>query len=155
MRRTRFEDAACPIARTTDLMGDWWTPMVMREAFLGRRRFDEFQKALSVSRGVLAKRLSRLVDEGLLEKRAYEDRPPRFEYVLTEKGRAFYSVLAAMWRFGEDWLWEEGSESPLQLFDRETGEPIAPRVVNEWTGVPIDVRQMRLGERRKRNEATR
>ncbi len=155
MRRTRFEDAVCPIARTTDLMGDWWTPMVMREAFLGRRRFDEFQKALSVSRGVLAKRLSRLVEEDLLEKRAYEVRPPRFEYILTEKGRAFYSVLAAMWRFGEDWLWEEGSESPLQLFDRETGEPVAPRVVNERTGVPIDVRQMRLGERRKRNEATR
>ncbi len=149
MRRTRFEDAPCPIARTTDLMGDWWTPMVMREAFVGRRRFDEFQKALSVSRGVLAKRLSRLVDEGLLEKRAYEARPPRFEYILTEKGRAFYSVLAAMWRFGEDWLWEEGSESPLQLFDRDTGEPVAPRVVNERTGVPIDVRQMRLGERRK------
>ncbi len=149
MRRTRFEDAPCPIARTTDLMGDWWTPMVMREAFLGRRRFDEFQKALSVSRGVLAKRLTRLVDEGLLEKRVYELRPPRFEYILTEKGRAFYSVLAAMWRFGEDWLWEEGSESPLQLFDRNTGEPVAPRVVNERTGVPIDVRQMRLGERRR------
>ncbi len=113
MRRTRFEDAACPIARTTDLMGDWWTPMVMREAFFGRRRFDEFQKALSVSRGVLAKRLSRLVEEGLLEKRAYEVHPPRFEYILTEKGRAFSSVLAAMSRFGEDWLWQEGRESSL------------------------------------------
>jgi DNA-binding HxlR family transcriptional regulator len=149
MKRTRFDDAACPIARTTDLMGDWWTPMVMREAFLGRRRFDEFQQALSLSRGILSKRLSRLVDEGLLEKRAYEERPPRFEYILTEKGRAFYSVLAAMWRFGEDWLWEEGQEPPLQLFDRETGEPVSPQVVNERTGVPIDVRQMRLGERRK------
>ena len=149
MKRTRFEDAICPIARTTDLMGDWWTPMVMREAFLGRRRFDEFQKALSLSRGVLSKRLSRLVDEGLLKKRAYEDHPPRFEYILTDKGRAFYSVLAAMWRFGEDWLWEEGAEPPIQLFDRETGEPVAPRVVNERTGVPIDVTQMRVGERRK------
>ncbi len=149
MKRTRFEDAPCPIARTTDLMGDWWTPMVMREAFLGRRRFDEFQKALSVSRGVLAKRLSRLVDEGLLEKRAYEEHPPRFEYLLTEKGRDFYPVLAAMWRFGEDWLWEEGTESPLQLFDRETGETVAPRVVDERTGEPIDVRQMRLGLREK------
>ena len=148
MRRTRFEDAICPIARTTDLMGDWWTPMVMREAFLGRRRFDEFQKALSVSRGVLAKRLSRLVDEGLLEKSVYEEHPPRFEYILTEKGLAFYSVLAAMWRFGEDWLWEEGDEPPLQIFDRETGEPVAPRVVDERTGVPIDVRQMRIGPRR-------
>ena len=155
MRRTRFDDAVCPIARTTDLMGDWWTPMVMREAFLGRRRFDEFQKALSVSRGVLAKRLSRLVDEGLLEKRAYEVRPPRFEYILTEKGIDFYSVLAAMWRFGEDWLWEEGSESPLQLFDSQTGEPVAPRVVNERTGLPIDVTQLRLGKRRTGGRVTR
>jgi len=130
-------------------MGDSWTPMVMREAFLGRRRFDEFQKALSLSRGVLAKRLLRLVEEGMLEKRAYEDRPPRFEYILTEKGRAFYSVLAAMWRFGEDWLWEEGSEPSLQLFDRETGDPVSPRVVNERTGVPIDVREVQLGERGK------
>ena len=99
MRRTRFDDSACPIARTTDLIGDWWTPMVMREAFLGRRRFEEFQGALSLSRGVLAQRLARLVDEGLLEKRPYQERPVRFEYVLTEKGRDFYPVLAAMWRW--------------------------------------------------------
>lgn len=148
MRRTRFEDSPCPIARTTDLMGDWWTPIVMREAFLGRRRFDDFQKALSVSRAVLSKRLTRLVDQGLLEKEEYEDRPKRYEYILTEKGRAFYPVLAAMWQFGEDWLWEEGAEPPLQIYDRESGEPVVPRVVNEKTGVPIDVRQLRLGWRR-------
>ena len=76
MRRTRFDDAPCPIARTADLIGDWWTPMVMREAFLGRRRFDEFQQALSLSRGVLAQRLARLVDEGLLESASTRsDRP--------------------------------------------------------------------------------
>ena len=148
MRHPRFEDTPCPIARTTDLMGDSWTPIVMREAFFGRRRFDDFQNALGVSRGVLSKRLSHLVDEGMLEKRAYENRPPRFEYVLTEKGRAFYSVLAAMIRFGEDWMWAEGSEPPLQLFDRETGEPVAPLVVNEATGEPIDVRKIRLAARR-------
>jgi len=148
MRRTRFEDAPCPIARTTDLMGDWWTPIVMREAFLGRRRFDEFQKALSLSRGILASRLSRLVEEGMLEKRLYEERPPRHEYVLTEKGREFYPVLAAMWRFGEDWLWEEGHEPPVQIYDRETGEVLSPRVVDERTGRPIDVRNVRLGARR-------
>jgi DNA-binding HxlR family transcriptional regulator len=116
----------------------------MREAFLGRRRFDEFQKALSLSRGVLAKRLARLVDDGLLEKRLYEQRPPRYEYVLTEKGRAFYRVLAAMWRYGEDWLWPEGEEPPLQLFDPDTGEPVQPMVVNEQTGEPIDVRKVRV-----------
>jgi DNA-binding HxlR family transcriptional regulator len=148
MKRTRFEDAPCPIARTTDLMGDWWTPIIMREAFLGRRRFDDFQKALSLSRGILTKRLARLVDERLLEKRLYEERPPRYEYVLTHKGRDFYPVLAAMWRYGEDWLWPEGDQPTLQIFDRESGEPIQPRVVDETTGEPIDVRNVRLGRRR-------
>ena len=108
--------------------------MVMREAFLGRRRFDEFQQALSLSRGVLAQRLGRLVEEGLLEKRRYHDKPPRHEYVLTEKGRDFFPVLAAMWRWGSDWLWEEGSQSPLELYDHETGSAVHPRVVDEYMG---------------------
>lgn len=144
MRRRRLEEAPCPIARATDLMGDGWTPLVMREAFAGRRRFDEFQRALGVSRGVLSERLAHLVDQGLLVKRAYEERPPRFEYVLTEKGRDFYPVLAAMWRFGEDWLWPEGEQTPLGLVDRDTGEAVSPRVVDEVTGEPIDVRKIRL-----------
>jgi DNA-binding HxlR family transcriptional regulator len=119
----------------------------MREAFLGRRRFDEFQRALSLSRGVLAKRLARLVDDGLLEKRLYQERPPRYEYVLTDKGREFYRVLAAMWRYGEDWLWPEGESPPLQIFDRDSGDPVRPMVVNEKTGEPIDVRKVRLRAR--------
>ena len=79
MRRTRFDDASCPIARTTDLMGDWWTPLVMREAFFGRRRFEEFQSALDAPRAVLTARLNRLCDEGMLQRVAYQDhpRPPR------------------------------------------------------------------------------
>ena len=149
MRRTRFQDAPCPIARTTDLMGDWWTPIVMREAFRGVRRFDEFQRALSLSRGVLAQRLGRLVDEGLLHKRLYEERPPRYEYVLTDKGRDFYRVLAAMWRFGEDWLWPEGEEPPIALVDRDSGDPIDPMVVDERTGRPIDVRKVRIVARER------
>jgi DNA-binding HxlR family transcriptional regulator len=148
MRRTRFDDSPCPIARTTDLVGDWWTPMVLREAFLGRRRFDEFQRALDLSRGVLAQRLHRLVEEGLLEKRPYAQRPPRCEYVLTEKGRDFYPVLAAMWRFGADWLWDDDQEPPLELYDRQSGRPVRPRVVDEATGIPIDVRNVRVGSRR-------
>jgi len=149
MRRTRFQSNPCPIARTTDLIGDWWTPIIMREAFLGRRRFEEFQQSLSLSRGVLAQRLRRLVDEGLLEKRLYEQRPPRHEYVLTDKGREFYSVLAAMWRWGSDWLWEEGEASPFELYHKQTGEPINPRVVDENTGEPIDVRNVRVAARRR------
>ena len=77
MRRTRFDDWPCPIARTTDLIGDWWTPLVMREVFAGRRRFEDFQRALKVPRAVLARRLDRLVEEGLLKKVSYEEHPPR------------------------------------------------------------------------------
>jgi len=148
MRRTRFNQADCPIARVTDLIGDWWTPIILREAFLGRRRFDDFQRVLSLSRGVLAQRLGRLVDEGLLAKRLYEEHPPRYEYVLTDKGRDFYPVLAAMWRWGEDWLWEEGSKPRVELRHSESGRPIRPRVVDENTGEPIDVRRVRVGARR-------
>lgn len=148
MKRTRFNDAPCPIARTTDLIGDRWTSIVMREAFLGRRRFEDFQKALSLSRGVLSQRLNRLVDEGMLAKRPYQERPPRHEYVLTDKGRDFYPVLAAMWRWGADWLWEDGSEPSLELYHKETGAVIRPRVVDEITGVPIDVRKIRVGGKR-------
>jgi DNA-binding HxlR family transcriptional regulator len=148
VRRTRFDDAACPIARTTDLIGDWWTPLVMREAFVGRRRFDEFHDALEMPRAVLTARLKRLCDEGMLRRVAYQERPPRYEYRLTEQGVAFYDVLAAMWRFGEDWLWPDGEAPPLQLVDRDTGARVEPRVVDATTGEPIDVRRIRISRRR-------
>jgi DNA-binding HxlR family transcriptional regulator len=110
VRRTRFDDAPCPIARTTDLIGDWWTPLVMREAFRDARRFGDFVEALDIPRAVLAARLDRLVDEGMLERVPYQQRPPRFEYRLTDKGRAFGDVLAAMWRWGSDWLFADAAQ---------------------------------------------
>lgn len=154
MKRTRFNREPCPIARTTDLVGDWWTPMVMREAFLGRKRFDEFQETLGVSRAVLTQRLARLVDEGLLERRLYEERPPRHEYLLTDKGRAFYDVLAAMWRWGSDWLWDEGAP-PVQLVRRDSGAVVNPVVVDERTGERIDPRGLRLKSRSKSRPKSR
>ncbi len=144
MRRTRFDDAPCPIARTTDLIGDWWTPLVMREAFTGARRFEQFAEALDTPRATLAQRLERLVAEGLLRREVYQERPRRYEYRLTEKGIAFYHVLAAMWRWGSDCMWPEGESTPLELVDRDTGERIDPVVVDEHTGAPIDVRRLRV-----------
>lgn len=143
MRRTRFDDWPCPIARTTDLMGDWWTPLVLREAFLGRRRFDEFQSALDVPRAVLTARLRRLCDEGMLERRRYQEHPLRHEYRLTDKGRDFWGVLAAMWRWGSDHLWDD-DPVPVVLRDRETGALVRPLVVDETTGRPLDPRQLRV-----------
>ena len=147
MRRTRFDAWSCPIARVTDLVGDWWTPLVLRECFYGRRRYDDFIEALGIPRPVLSKRLARLLDEGLLEKRQYEEHPPRCEYRLTEKGRAFWDVLAAMWRWGLDWQWHD-DDPALMLVDRATGAEIRPRVVDELTGKPLDVRRLRAKVKR-------
>jgi DNA-binding HxlR family transcriptional regulator len=126
----------------TDLVGDWWTPLVMRELFTGRTRFDDIQEGLGCSRAVLAQRLTRLVDEGMLVKVAYEDRPPRYDYRLTDKGRAFWDVLAAMWRWGSDWMWEDG-EPPVVLVDVDTREEVRPAVIDERTGTPLDPRRFR------------
>lgn len=153
MRRTRFDRWPCPIARATDLVGDWWTPIILRNAFAGQRRFEQFQESLGVPRAILARRLKRLVDEGLLRRACYAERPPRYEYRLTDKGRAFWDVLAALWRFGEDWLWEPGTEPPVQLVDRETDRPVRPVVVDEHTGQRLDLRRVRIAAR-KRNEPT-
>jgi DNA-binding HxlR family transcriptional regulator len=143
MRRTRFDDWPCPIARTTDLIGDWWTPLVLREAFSGRRRFEELGDSLGVPRAVLTARLRRLCDDGLLVAVPYQDHPVRYEYRLTDKGRAFWDVLAAMWRWGSDWLFDEGGP-PVMLADRETGAEVRPIVVDELTGERLDVRRLRM-----------
>ena len=146
MQRTRFDHWPCPIARSADVLGDGWTPIVMREAFLGCRRFEQFQQRLGVSRATLGQRLNKLVHEGMLEKVAYQEKPKRYEYRLTEKGRAFFEVLAAMWRFGEDWLFGRG-HAPVQLRDRDSEAEIRPVVVDEHTGVRIDVRRLRVSVR--------
>jgi DNA-binding HxlR family transcriptional regulator len=146
MRRTRFDRAPCPIARTADLIGDWWSPLVMREACSGVRRFEDFQARLDIPRASLASRLDRLVREDMLRKEAYQDHPVRHEYRLTRKGADFYAVLAAMWRWGDDWLLPE-DERPLMLVDAATGREIRPCVVDESTGEPIDVRRVRLTRR--------
>lgn len=151
MRRTRFDDALCPIARTTDLIGDWWTPLVMREACSGVRRFEVFQERLDIPRATLSSRLDRLVDEGLLRRERYQEHPARDEYRLTRKGAEFYPVLAAMWRWGSDWLFQEpGDDLQLMLVDSDSGIEIQPKVIDEATGAPIDVRRVRLTARSSR-----
>lgn len=140
MRRTRFDDWDCSIARTVDMLGDWWTPLVVRQAFLGARRFDEFHTALGIPRNVLTERLRTLEDRGVLERRQYHDRPPRFEYRLTDKGIGLYPVLVAMMGWGDRWLdWPDGP--PVRLVDRETGEPIEPVLVDRRTGEELDPRR--------------
>lgn len=137
MRRTRFDQASCPIARTTDLFGDWWTPLVLRELLYGRSRFDQIQQRLDISRPILTQRLRRLEEEGMVTRRPYQEAPERHEYELTPKGEAAWGVLAAMWRFGSDWLFP-GAGPPVELFDRSTGRAVVPAVFDESTRAEID-----------------
>jgi DNA-binding HxlR family transcriptional regulator len=146
VRRTRFDDALCPIARTTDLLGDWWTPLVLREAAFGVTRFDQFQERLEISRATLTQRLARLVDEGILERERYEEHPPRFEYRLTQKGVELFDVLLAMWRWGEDWLFPD-DPPPLRLTDRRTGADLRPVVVDEHSGRRVGIAHTRVRRR--------
>lgn len=137
MRRTRFDDWDCPIARTVDILGDWWTPMVLRSAFLGVRRFEEFTEFLGIPRNVLAERLARLCGEGILHKVEYQDRPSRYEYRLTEKGVGLYPVFVSIQEWGNRWLdWDDGP--PVYLIDRETGERLEPLLVDAGSGEPLE-----------------
>jgi DNA-binding HxlR family transcriptional regulator len=118
MKRTSFRKWPCSIARTMDLLGDWWTPLVLRELVYGSDRFDDIQAALGIGRNVLAQRLQRLTREGMVERRKYQDRPARYAYVATEKGRDFFPVLAAITRWGDRWL--DGAKGPPILLRHKT-----------------------------------
>ncbi|WP_225728173.1 MULTISPECIES: helix-turn-helix domain-containing protein [unclassified Nocardia] len=113
MKRTTFANWPCSVARTVDLLGDWWTPLILRESFYGTTRFDDFEKVLGLSRNILAQRLARLVDEQMLERVPYQQRPVRYEYRLTDKGRDFFPVITAMMRWGDRWLAPAGA--PITL----------------------------------------
>jgi DNA-binding HxlR family transcriptional regulator len=103
MRFTSLSGMNCSIARTLDVVGEWWTPLILRDAFRGTRRFDDFQASLGMARSVLTARLRKLTDQGVLERRRYSEHPPRDEYRLTEKGLALFPVIAALMQWGDTW----------------------------------------------------
>jgi DNA-binding HxlR family transcriptional regulator len=143
MKRTSFAESECPIARTVDLIGDWWTPLVVREAFYGRHRFDDMQRALGIGRNVLAERLRRLADEGLLARVEYQDHPPRFEYRLTQKGEALLPVLAAMLEWGTTWLAPKRAP-PVGLRHRTCGKRLRVSVVCAECHRPIEASEVQV-----------
>jgi DNA-binding HxlR family transcriptional regulator len=100
MQRKSFRDMACPIARSLEHVGEWWSMLILRDAFAGVTRFDDFETSLGIAPNMLARRLAALVEGGLLERRRYQEHPPRDEYVLTARGRDFKPVLAALVAFG-------------------------------------------------------
>ncbi len=126
----------CPIARSLEHVGEWWSILILREAFAGRTRFDEFRDALGVAPNMLTRRLKALVAAGLLERRRYCERPPRDEYVLTERGRDFRPVLLSLMAWGNRHFTPEGPR--VQMINTETGEAAEPVLVDRATGRPID-----------------
>ncbi|WP_164162985.1 winged helix-turn-helix transcriptional regulator, partial [Stenotrophomonas maltophilia] len=98
----------CPIARAMSCVGEWWSILILRDAFLGLTRFDEFQKSLGIASNILARRLKHMTEIGLLERRPYSQRPPRYDYVLTARGRDFFPVVGAMLAWGNRHLAPEG-----------------------------------------------
>ena len=120
MRRTSLRDRNCSIAQCLEVTGDWWTLLILRDVFLGVRRFDGLQADLGISRNVLARRLDGLVADGILERRPYSDAPPRAEYVLTEKGRDLWPVLSAMRQWGDRWVAPAGP--PVEVVHVGCGE---------------------------------
>jgi DNA-binding HxlR family transcriptional regulator len=136
MRRKSFGTMQCPIARGLERVGEWWSILILRDAFYGLTRFDEFQKSLGIAPNMLTRRLDALVEAGLLERRRYSERPPRDEYVLTDRGRDFRPVLLAFMAWGNRHLAPEGTS--VQLVDAETGVPADPVLVDRNTGRPLD-----------------
>lgn len=135
MQRKNFGNMECPIARGLERVGEWWSILIIRDAYAGLTRFDQFQRSLNIAPNMLTRRLSALVDAGMLERRQYSERPPRDEYVLTPRGREFRQVLLAMQTWGNRHFAPEGAS--VVLTDIETGEIADPVLVDRKTGKPI------------------
>jgi DNA-binding HxlR family transcriptional regulator len=123
VRRTSLKEADCPVARALDAIGDWWSLLIIRDAFSGLRRFGEFQRSLGVAKGILSARLRNLVELGILEVAPASDGSAYQEYVLTEKGRGLFVVVAGLRQWGEDHCYAPG-EARSSLIDNETKRPV-------------------------------
>jgi DNA-binding HxlR family transcriptional regulator len=145
MKRTSFADMDCSIARTLEVIGEWWTMLILREAFNGVRRFDGFQARLGIARNVLATRLQRLVDSGILERRRYQERPERFEYRLTDKGRDLYPVLMSLMHWGDRWA--VGEDGPPVRLTHKCGHAPGPILACQHCGEEMSPRDVTVRRR--------
>jgi DNA-binding HxlR family transcriptional regulator len=134
-----YDNQVCSVARALERIGDRWTMLIVRDAFLGVRRFDDFQRELGVARNVLTDRLARLVDEGILEKRPYQERPARFEYRLTDKGVDLWPVLVSLLKWGDRHSPADGGP-PTLILHRDCGGQVDARFRCERCGADVDAR---------------
>jgi DNA-binding HxlR family transcriptional regulator len=154
MRHKSFGNMQCPIARSLEQVGEWWSILILRDALQGLTRFDQFQESLGIAPNILTRRLKALVEAGLLERRRYSERPPRDEYVLTQAGRDFRPVLWALLAWGNKHFAPEGvsvviidsqsgSEAEPLLVDRKSGRPLVTPAFRSAAGPAADARTRR------------
>ncbi len=139
MLKRDYAGQDCPIAQTLEIIGDRWTMLIIRDAFLGLRRFDEFHASLGVSRNILADRLKRLVDVGIFERVLYNEHPPRYEYKLTKKGRDLNVALTALRQWGEEYVCE-----PIRILRTKHGRRRAVAAIVEKGTPAIPVHELEL-----------
>jgi DNA-binding HxlR family transcriptional regulator len=145
MQRTSFEDMNCSVAQCLDIVGEWWSLLIVRDCMLGVTKFDDFQARLGISRNILTQRLNRLVDKEILKRVRYSEHPPRSEYRLTAKGRDLWLVITAMRQWGDRWALPDGAPVVMR-HDRcghivtvmptcsDCGEALDPRSVSAVAG---------------------
>ena len=133
MKRLSLGKADCPVARALDAIGDWWSLLIVRDAFDGLRRFGEFQESLGVAKGILATRLRHLVDLGILATAPASDGSAYQEYVVTKKGRDLFLVIVSLRQWGEDHCFEPG-EAHSTLLDNQGGQPVGRLALRSKTG---------------------
>jgi DNA-binding HxlR family transcriptional regulator len=136
MRWSELGDSWCSIARALSVVGDRWTLLLLREAFLGATRFEEFHDNTGAARHLVASRLNHLVDHGLVERVQYSDRPARFEYTLTAKGRALYPVIVSLLAWGDEWMADERGPS-LTVVHESCGATVTPELRCANCGEPV------------------
>ncbi len=142
MRKASFADMNCSIAQSLEIIGEWWTLLILRDCFLGIRRFDDFVERLGIARNVLTIRLDTLVDAGVLARRPYDEGRGRYDYVLTDKGRALWPVMTALRQWGDEWILGEGNE-PVLLEHKECGHRTTAVLTCDHCGEALNARAVR------------
>lgn len=142
MRWDEIDTQVCSVARTLSVIGDRWTMLILRDSFLGVKRFDQFQKTLGIPRHRLSDRLAKLVEAGVLSKQPYQDKPPRYEYRLTEKGLDLYPILIGLANWGDKWEADQDGP-PVDYIHVNCGHRMQPKLVCDHCNEPLQPKQVR------------
>lgn len=142
MKWHELGEVSCPVARSLSILGDRWTLLIIRNAFMKTRRFDDFQKQLGITRHLLADRLNRLVENNIFTKVLYQEAPKRYEYRLTKAGLELYPVILVLTKWGNAWLNEDNSHPPFQFVHKPCGHVSVPQLVCSECSEELHARDM-------------